>query len=104
MRTRLITLRLRCPQPFWLCTPEEIQGGAAEAYVFKSFGDMHTTVPVYPHQSERTGRFVRLEVRTHARTHARRGRLSPTAAGGWAALGSLAWLALAGCPMACADT
>eukprot|EP01049_Picozoa_sp_SAG25_P003397 SAG25_NODE_194_length_12183_cov_70.943893_17_plen_104_part_00 len=71
MRTRLITLRLRCPQPFWLCTPEEIQGGAAEAYVFKSFGDMHTTVPVYPHQSERTGRFVRLEVRTHARTHAR---------------------------------
>ena len=47
-------------KPFWACTPEEIQGGANEAYIFKSFGDMHTTVPVYPHMSERAGRFVRV--------------------------------------------
>ena len=25
----------------------------------KSFGDFHTSTPVYPHQSERAGRFVR---------------------------------------------
>jgi sulfate adenylyltransferase len=47
-------------KPFWECTAEEIQGDAAEAYIFKSFGDMHTTVPVYPHMSERAGRFVRV--------------------------------------------
>ena len=40
-------------KPFWDCTPEEIQGGAAEAYVFKSFGDMHTTVPTCTCQSAR---------------------------------------------------
>merc|ERR1711881_427585 len=40
-------------------------------YVFKSFGDIHTTVPVEPHESERAGRFVRLsktECGIHTRT------------------------------------
>lgn len=48
-------------KPFWRSTPEELAGSppAAHAFVFKSFGDLHTSVPVYPHESERTGRFVR---------------------------------------------
>eukprot|EP00442_Polarella_glacialis_P058733 CAMPEP_0115122660 /NCGR_PEP_ID=MMETSP0227-20121206/46970_1 /TAXON_ID=89957 /ORGANISM="Polarella glacialis, Strain CCMP 1383" /LENGTH=684 /DNA_ID=CAMNT_0002524665 /DNA_START=66 /DNA_END=2120 /DNA_ORIENTATION=- len=61
-------------KPFWRCTDEEIKGSPAPAgptYVFKSFGDMHTTVPVEPHESERTGRFVRqskTECGIHTRT------------------------------------
>ena len=49
-------------KPFWRCTEKEIKGDppAGITYVFKSFGDTHTTVPVEPHESERTGRFVRL--------------------------------------------
>merc|ERR1711871_286797 len=46
-------------KPFWQCTAEEISSGSNHAYVFKSFGDIHTSVPVYPSESERTGRFVR---------------------------------------------
>eukprot|EP00439_Symbiodinium_sp_Y106_P033720 s553_g4.t1 len=45
-------------KPFWRCTDAEIKGSPAApiTYVFKSFGDMHTTVPVEPHESERAGR------------------------------------------------
>eukprot|EP00434_Breviolum_minutum_P009458 symbB.v1.2.008330.t1/scaffold520.1/size192860/13 len=48
-------------KPFWQCTEEQIKGSPAAGitYVYKSFGDMHTTVPVEPHESERAGRFVR---------------------------------------------
>jgi len=48
-------------KPFWRATPEELSGGGSSSitYVFKSFGDTHTSVPVLPNESERTGRFVR---------------------------------------------
>lgn len=49
-------------KPFWQATEAEIRGDLPEdghAFILKSFGDVHTTVPVYPHESERTGRFVR---------------------------------------------
>merc|ERR1712226_908809 len=60
-------------KPFWRATETELKGNppAAIAYVFKSFGDFHTTVPVEPHESERAGRFVRLsktECGIHTRT------------------------------------
>jgi len=58
--------RVDLGKPFWRATPEELSGSAASpapstavTYVFKSFGDMHTSVPVLPGESERTGRFVR---------------------------------------------
>lgn len=42
-------------KPFWRATPEELAGSppAAHTYVYKSFGDTHTTVPVYPHEVRR---------------------------------------------------
>ena len=60
-------------KPFWRCTEAEIKGtpAAGITYVFKSFGDFHTTVPVEPHEFERTGRFVRqgkTECGIHTRT------------------------------------
>ncbi|CAE8631220.1 unnamed protein product [Polarella glacialis] len=60
-------------KPFWRCSEAEIKGTPPPTvtYVFKSFGDMHTTVPVEPHESERTGRFVRqskTECGIHTRT------------------------------------
>lgn len=59
-------------KPFWQCTDEELSGSppAPVCYVFKSFGDMHTTVPVLPHESERTGRFVR-QAKTECGIHTR---------------------------------
>jgi len=51
-------------KPFWQATEAEIRGDLSEAghaFVYKSFGDIHTTVPVYSHESERTGRFVRYD-------------------------------------------
>jgi sulfate adenylyltransferase len=51
--------RVDLGKPFWRASPAEVSGGAPVAYVFKSFGDTHTSVPVLPHESERTGRFVR---------------------------------------------
>jgi len=59
-------------KPFWQATEAEISGSppAAVTYVFKSFGDMHTTVPVLPHESERTGRFVR-QAKTECGIHTR---------------------------------
>jgi len=33
----------------------------SQIYVYKSFGDTHTTVPVPPEESERSGRFVRYQ-------------------------------------------
>merc|ERR1719188_1955958 len=60
-------------KPFWQATEAELKGTppAPVTYVFKSFGDKHTTVPVEPHESERTGRFVRqskTECGIHTRT------------------------------------
>lgn len=57
-------------KPFWRCTEEELAGGSPVHYVFKSFGDTHTTVPVHPHESERTGRFVR-QAKTECGIHTR---------------------------------
>jgi len=59
-------------KPFWQATEAEIKGTppATITYVFKSFGDTHTTVPVEPHESERTGRFVR-QAKTECGIHTR---------------------------------
>merc|ERR1712190_331701 len=59
-------------KPFWRATAAELKGtpAAAITYVFKSFGDIHTTVPVEPHESERTGRFVR-QAKTECGIHTR---------------------------------
>jgi sulfate adenylyltransferase len=57
-------------KPFWQATEAEIKGDAPLAYVFKSFGDTHTTVPVEPHESERAGRFVR-QAKTECGIHTR---------------------------------
>ncbi|CAK9027268.1 unnamed protein product [Durusdinium trenchii] len=59
-------------KPFWQCSEEQIKGSPAAAitYVYKSFGDMHTTVPVEPHESERAGRFVR-QAKTECGIHTR---------------------------------
>jgi len=65
-------------KPFWKATSEELKGSPAApvVYVFKSFGDTHTTVPVAPHESERAGRFVR-QAKTECGIHTR-----TTSAGG----------------------
>merc|ERR1740129_1650418 len=65
-------------KPFWKATSEELKGSPAAplVYVFKSFGDTHTTVPVEPHESERAGRFVR-QAKTECGIHTR-----TTSAGG----------------------
>jgi len=58
-------------KPFWNFTLDELKGPSPLVYVFKSFGDVHTTVPVEPHESERAGRFVRqskTECGIHTRT------------------------------------
>jgi len=59
-------------KPFWKVTDEELKGSppAPLVYVFKSFGDTHTTVPVEPHESERAGRFVR-QAKTECGIHTR---------------------------------
>jgi len=46
-------------KPYWQCTEDELKAGANNYYVFKSFGDFHTSVPVSISESERSGRFVR---------------------------------------------
>ena len=50
-------------KPYWQASRKELRGSppSEHVFVFKSFGDIHTTVPVYPHESERAGRFVRHE-------------------------------------------
>ena len=42
-------------KPFWRASEAELAGSppAPHTYVYKSFGDTHTSVPVYPHESER---------------------------------------------------
>jgi len=59
-------------KPFWQCTEAELAGTPAAPvyYVYKSFGDTHTTVPVHPQESERTGRFVR-QAKTECGIHTR---------------------------------
>jgi len=59
-------------KPYWQATPAEIKGDAQFAYISKSFGDVHSSVPVFPHESERAGRFVRQgksECGIHTRTN-----------------------------------
>merc|ERR550532_1652243 len=65
-------------KPFWKAADDELKGSppAPLVYVFKSFGDTHTTVPVEPHESERAGRFVR-QAKTECGIHTR-----TTSAGG----------------------
>eukprot|EP00932_Pfiesteria_piscicida_P005932 SRR837773.1585.p1 GENE.SRR837773.1585~~SRR837773.1585.p1 ORF type:complete len:507 (-),score=214.85 SRR837773.1585:159-1658(-) len=65
-------------KPFWQASEAELRGSppANVTYVFKSFGDRHTTVPVEPHESERSGRFVR-QAKTECGIHTR-----TTSAGG----------------------
>lgn len=49
-------------KPYWQASQEELFGpneAHEHVFVFKSFGDVHTSVPVYEHESERAGRFVR---------------------------------------------
>jgi len=59
-------------KPFWQASEAELRGTppAPVTYVFKSFGDIHTTVPVEPHESERAGRFVR-QAKTECGIHTR---------------------------------
>jgi hypothetical protein len=62
-------------KPYWQATEAELRGNppAPVIYVYKSFGDFHTTVPVHPSESERAGRFVRqnkTECGIHTRTNA----------------------------------
>merc|ERR1712187_106966 len=59
-------------KPFWQASEAELAGSPAAPihYVFKSFGDMHTTVPVQPHETERAGRFVR-QAKTECGIHTR---------------------------------
>jgi 3'-phosphoadenosine 5'-phosphosulfate sulfotransferase (PAPS reductase)/FAD synthetase len=55
--------RVDLGKPYWQATPEELAGSppAHTTYVFKSFGDVHSSVPVLPTESERAGRFVRVQ-------------------------------------------
>jgi sulfate adenylyltransferase len=57
-------------KPFWQCSEAELAGSSSVHYVYKSFGDTHTTVPVLPHESERAGRFVR-QAKTECGIHTR---------------------------------
>ena len=59
-RADLPWVRADLGRPYWRVSEAELKGGAPLAYVCKSFGDVHTSVPVLPHESERAGRFVRL--------------------------------------------
>merc|ERR1719326_456352 len=57
-------------KPFWRCSEAELAGSSQVHYVYKSFGDTHTTVPVKPSESERAGRFVR-QAKTECGIHTR---------------------------------
>jgi len=59
-------------RPFWQASEAELRGSppAAVTYVFKSFGDVHTSVPVTPEETERAGRFVR-QAKTECGIHTR---------------------------------
>jgi 3'-phosphoadenosine 5'-phosphosulfate sulfotransferase (PAPS reductase)/FAD synthetase len=67
-------------KPFWRASEAELMGAAphssprASTYVYKSFGDTHTSVPVLPHESERAGRFVRSGAKTECGIHTRAAR------------------------------
>jgi sulfate adenylyltransferase len=67
--------RIDLGKPFWRATENELRGDPAAkvVYVFKSFGDTHTSVPVLPHESERAGRFVR-SANTECGIHTRAAR------------------------------
>ncbi len=60
--------------PYWQKSSDDLRGGFAHAYVWKSFGDLHTSAPVEPHESERAGRFTRVaqtECGIHTRVNVR---------------------------------
>lgn len=61
-------------KPYWQASPLElsslVSGPTEVVYVWKSFGDVHTSVPVLPNESERAGRFVRLN-KTECGIHTR---------------------------------
>lgn len=61
-------------KPYWQATQKELSSlltsPNGHVYVWKSFGDTHTSVPVLPHESERSGRFVRLN-KTECGIHTR---------------------------------
>ena len=65
--------RVDLGKPYWRASDAELRGGAPLAYVSKSFGDTHTSVPVLPHESERAGRFVR-HANTECGIHTRAAR------------------------------
>lgn len=44
--------------PFFAYEPDWLRGHGPHVYVWKSFGDVHTSVPVELHESERAGRFI----------------------------------------------
>ena len=71
-------VRVDLGKPFWRATEAELFGSLpaskASTYVFKSFGDTHTSVPVLPHESERAGRFVRTAAKTECGIHTRAAR------------------------------
>jgi sulfate adenylyltransferase len=61
-RTDLPWERTDLGKPYWRASKDELFGpneSHEHVWVFKSFGDVHTSVPVYEHESERAGRFVR---------------------------------------------
>jgi sulfate adenylyltransferase len=60
-------------KPYWTATQSELQGfpAAKYVYVWKSFGDHHTSVPVHAEESERSGRFVRNVGKTECGIHTR---------------------------------
>merc|ERR1719163_1467834 len=59
-------------KPYWQASEAELRGSPVSEvhYVFKSFGDMHTSVPVTPEETERAGRFVR-QAKTECGIHTR---------------------------------
>lgn len=65
--------RVDLGKPYWRASDAELRGGFPLAYVNKSFGDVHTSVPVLPHESERAGRFVR-HANTECGIHTRAAR------------------------------
>ena len=51
-----IDMRIDAGVPYWRLSDEQRRGDASVVYVWKSFGDEHTSAPVEAHESERAGR------------------------------------------------
>jgi 3'-phosphoadenosine 5'-phosphosulfate sulfotransferase (PAPS reductase)/FAD synthetase len=50
--------QIQLPLPYFAYSEDHINSLGPQVYVWKSFGDFHTSVPVKYHESEREGRFV----------------------------------------------